>query len=272
MISRVVVVIGVVIKVLVMMTLGMIGVEGWLLRDLPTPAFVVDMDSLQRRVDAHSGSKRSPIPPLILPNNKRFLSPTNLNDCPYKFIPNGIPLDTFTCDSTDAIYYFHSSVISSQQEPNILAHIDLKPFQYSSSSLTTTTTSTLATTTTTTTTLLATLVLGLNNHHVGSYYWARSAGTGASMEAPGVCCTNDGILCWESMNGPMECNSNDGKRSEWVTFLLPGDTVQLLPADPEDALFQYLNMVNGNKVYGVSSQGRPLGSEPRVVCEWIIQL
>ncbi|OEU11335.1 hypothetical protein FRACYDRAFT_245645 [Fragilariopsis cylindrus CCMP1102] len=29
------------------------------------------------------------------------------------------------------------------------------------------------------------LVMGINNHHVGSYYWARSVGIGASMEAPG---------------------------------------------------------------------------------------
>ena len=29
------------------------------------------------------------------------------------------------------------------------------------------------------------LVMGINNHHVGSYYWARSVGMGASMEAPG---------------------------------------------------------------------------------------
>ena len=256
-----------IVSIVLTITFGGIGAEGWLLRDLPTPAFVVDMDSLQRRVDAYTGFKLSPIPPLILPNYKRCIVPTKFKDCPHQFMQNEIPFDTFTCNSTDAIYYFHSKVISSKQkqDPNVLAHIDVKPFQYSSSPLTTTTT-------TTATKPLATLVLGLNNHHVGSYYWARSAGAGASMEAPGICCTNDGILCWESTNGPMECNSNDGKRSEWVTFLRPGDNVQLLPAYPEDALFHSLTVHNRTKVFGVSTQGRPLGSEPCVVCEWSFQL
>jgi len=89
------------------------------------------------------------------------------------------------------------------------------------------------------------------------------------MEAPGVCCTDDGILRWESPGGPQECNSNDGKRSEWVNFLRSGDNVQLLPSDPEDALIQFIN--KRGSVFGVSSTGRPMGSEPQVVCEWTIQ-
>ena len=85
----------------------------------------------------------------------------------------------------------------------------------------------------------AELVLGLNNHHVGSYYWARSAGSGASMEAPGVLFDmngSSGVLRWEKEGGPIECNSNDGKRSEWVNFLRAGDTVQLLPFDVDDTI------------------------------------
>lgn len=89
------------------------------------------------------------------------------------------------------------------------------------------------------------------------------------MEAPGVRCTDDGILCWESPGGPQECNSNDGKRSEWVNFLRSGDNVQLLPSDPEDAIIQFIK--KRGRVFGVSSTGRPMGSEPQVVCEWTIQ-
>jgi hypothetical protein len=58
------------------------------------------------------------------------------------------------------------------------------------------------------------LALGLNNHYVGGYYWARSGmGAGSSMEAPGVTfCSEKGQLQWGDQN------SNDGKRSEWVEF------------------------------------------------------
>jgi len=129
------------------------------------------------------------------------------------------------------------------------------------------------------------LVLGLNNHHVGSYYWARSAGAGSSMEAPGVwygrsnssnSSNNDrgnmgGVLRWLDDNGPTACNSNDGKRSEWVNFLRKGDTVQLLPSDGQDAILEFHNRYGGrveSRIFGISSEGRPMGSEPRVVCEW----
>lgn len=77
-----------------------------------------------------------------------------------------------------------------------------------------------------------------------------------------------GTLRWEDEGGPMECNSNDGKRSEWVNFLRVGDTVQLVPmgTSGEDSLLAFLKKFGC--VYGVSSEGRPLGSEPAVVCEW----
>ena len=109
------------------------------------------------------------------------------------------------------------------------------------------------------------LVLGLNNHHVGSYYWARSAGFGAAMEAPGVRLIDGTTLEWDS-GSPFVSNSNDGKRSEWVNFLRPGDQVQLQPENP---LAQALHLLPC--VYGVSTQGRPLGSEPVVVCRWTLQ-
>jgi len=117
------------------------------------------------------------------------------------------------------------------------------------------------------------LVLGLNNHHVGSYYWARSAGSGSAMEAPGVqlsysASEDSCFLKWENDEGFTECNSNDGKRSEWVAFLRPGDTVQLLPS------LSTLERVLDKgcwRVYGISSKGRPLGSEPAVVCEWKLE-
>eukprot|EP00520_Triparma_pacifica_P019614 CAMPEP_0118642678 /NCGR_PEP_ID=MMETSP0785-20121206/5961_1 /TAXON_ID=91992 /ORGANISM="Bolidomonas pacifica, Strain CCMP 1866" /LENGTH=131 /DNA_ID=CAMNT_0006534241 /DNA_START=302 /DNA_END=693 /DNA_ORIENTATION=- len=73
------------------------------------------------------------------------------------------------------------------------------------------------------------LALGLNNHYVGGYYWARSGlGIGSAAEAPGVVVdVSNGKLMWG------ELNSNDGKRSEWVEFLKEGDQVQLGVKDPK---------------------------------------
>jgi hypothetical protein len=88
---------------------------------------------------------------------------------------------------------------------------------------------------------------------------------GAGMEAPGVE-LHDSCLLWESASGFADCNSNDGKRSEWVNFLRTGDQVQLKAEIDEVAslLFQH-------SIYGVSSRNRPLGSEPIVVCDWILE-
>jgi hypothetical protein len=115
------------------------------------------------------------------------------------------------------------------------------------------------------------LVLGLNNHHVGSYYWARSAGAGAAMEAPGVMVSDTSALQWQSNEGFIECNSNDGKRSEWVNFLQKGDTVQLLLVmlqEDKQLPDKETSILQGLPVFGVSSKGRPMGSEPEVVCKW----
>jgi hypothetical protein len=125
------------------------------------------------------------------------------------------------------------------------------------------------TTTTNTTTVDAHLVLGLNNHHVGSYYWARSAGGGAAMEAPGIALRGGNRLEWESSSissSFTDCNSNDGKRSEWVNFLTVDDQVQLRPhnLDASISLFR-------DNVYGISSAGRPLGAEPMVLCRFDVE-
>jgi hypothetical protein len=143
----------------------------------------------------------------------------------------------------------------------------------------------------------AKLVLGLNNHHVGGYYWARSAGAGSSMEAPGVsfgysCSSSStssdrgGLLHWTDANGPRACNSNDGKRSEWVNFLRLGDTVQLVPTNGQESILQFVQrygslqptsnvdddalLISSTRIFGISSHGRPMGSEPEVVCVWTL--
>ena len=129
----------------------------------------------------------------------------------------------------------------------------------------------------------ATLVLGINNHHVGSYYWARSTGIGASMEAPGVVfdCQDHksthkrGILRWGEEEGPTKCNSNDGKRSEWVNFLRIGDQVQLIPKCNQDSIMSFLNYYDriglDSQIYGFTSRNRPLGSEPVVQYRYTTQ-
>jgi len=140
----------------------------------------------------------------------------------------------------------------------------------------------------------AKLVLGLNNHHVGGYYWARSSGAGSSMEAPGVSfgysgssntsSNRGGLLHWTDANGPRACNSNDGKRSEWVNFLRLGDTVQLVPTNGQESILQFVQrygsqqptsnvdddalLMSSTRIFGISSHGRPMGSEPEVVCVW----
>jgi hypothetical protein len=143
----------------------------------------------------------------------------------------------------------------------------------------------------------AKLVLGLNNHHVGGYYWARSAGAGSSMEAPVVSfgfigssssssrsSNRGGLLHWIDANGSRACNSNDGKRSEWVNFLRLGDTVQLVPTNGQASILQFVKQfgslqpssnvddgalqISSARIFGISSHGRPMGSEPEVVCEW----
>lgn len=268
-----------------------------LLQDLPTPSFLIDLQAVQRNL----GHPEAPIPPIALPSASCCLVPRrlpakgddlnqdNLDAPPFHphtfdldlqprtlFVEDGTRTDTPPPTSSsnaagEVCYgYIHTRVVQSRSEPA-------------------TTTTTPATTTQrnkrpaadppstnnflaqldaiTTDDVPAHLVLGLNNHHVVSYYWARSAGAGAAMETPGIVFDGrTGILQWESESGFTDCNSNDGKRSEWVNFLRVGDSVQLRPHRPEQALLCFLD--SGRGIYGVSSAGRPLGSEPVVVCEW----
>jgi hypothetical protein len=92
------------------------------------------------------------------------------------------------------------------------------------------------------------------------------------MEAPGVIAVQDATtssvqLRWASQEGYTACNSNDGKRSEWVRFLKENDQVQLRPHNFESMVrlktFQ-------EYIYGVTMLGRPMGCEPVVVCQWRI--
>jgi hypothetical protein len=208
-----------------------------LLSDVPTPAFILDVQFLQFQL----GSKTAAIPSLILDNQLLVPIETTAN-CSHSFDSAALPFDALQRAIPPGLFYLHSKVIQSRSGDH-LAVLDLPPKTH------------------------AHLVLGLNNHHVGSYYWARSTGAGAAMEAPGVILTHESALQWNSLQGFPECNSNDGKRSEWVGFLKVNDQVQLLPHNPVDALTLYTD-----RVYGVSNQGRPLGSEPMVVCKWQVAL
>jgi hypothetical protein len=111
------------------------------------------------------------------------------------------------------------------------------------------------------------------------------------MEAPGVSFgsgsnsmtsikSDRGLLRWINDEGHEACNSDDGERSEWVIFLRRGDTVQLVPANCQHTIQQFrerfgrrltgetCDVASPIRVYGISSKGRPMGSEPEVVCEW----
>jgi hypothetical protein len=233
-----------------------------LLSDLSTPAFLVDVQVLQQHLDSVSKSANTPIPPIDLFGRKKILVPVPMKDldkndnCPHSFDENATPL--LDVLSTPGLCYIHASVVTPQddtknQNAAFLATLDLLP------------------------NVAAELVLGLNNHHVGSYYWARAAGAGAAMEAPGVVLdAESATLQWESEQGPIACNSNDGKRSEWVNFLRVGDQVQLRPLqlNAQDVLARYANTnlnPTPSRIFGVSSKSRPMGSEPAVVCEWRIE-
>ncbi len=246
--------------ILIMMTAFQLQTPGaslTLVSDLPTPSFIVDMDMLRKATSSN-------YVPLYLPNYKRTIFPYSLDSD--QILANSdlsTVGDAYNVQKYDgqisALGYFHASVTRSRDEKevgNFLAQLDLG----------------------TNLGAQAQLVMGINNHHVGSYYWARSAGMGASMEAPGIsfgASENDnvsGVLSWQG-KGPLDCNSNDGKRSEWVNFLRVGDLVQLLPTSFEDGIMSFVESFQGNsndncRVYGFSSQGRPLGSEPVVVCQW----
>ena len=108
------------------------------------------------------------------------------------------------------------------------------------------------------------LALGLNNHYVGGYYWARACiGMGTAMEAPGIVFDpQTGKLSWT------ETQSNDGKRSEWVEFLKVGDQVQLGVRSMEllPSLQASIGGEGGSlEISVVSARDVPKGAEPRVI-------
>jgi len=121
------------------------------------------------------------------------------------------------------------------------------------------------------------LGIGLANHHVGGYYWARGMGMGASLPAHGV---NFGLsddmkvgrLFWKKRGPGMDAmetteessNSNDGKRSEWADFLSVGDTVQLIPYQTSEVLCSS----KFDTILGMRRIGRPLGADPIVERIW----
>jgi hypothetical protein len=284
-----------------------------LLSDLPTPAFLINIDFVQqqqRRRDRHHPI----ISPILLPSSRQTLVPVKIEGvtCPLILLDQQLQQQ---CDDADedlvncaGTCYWHASVVRSRGDHDndssstFLAEIDLPTNIMTESSSSTLSSS-----------LPAQLVLGLNNHHVGSYYWARSAGTGAAMEAPCIqllvdtvgsdksdstcsCCC---CLHWASTQGPMACNSNDGKRSEWVYFLRPLDQVQLIPLQAEQSILQWITAKKLNdddptlqaksaraadadessstsfsslgRIFGVSNYKRPLGSEPAILCEYKLQ-
>mmetsp|Transcript_28453 Transcript_28453/g.57242 ORF Transcript_28453/g.57242 Transcript_28453/m.57242 type:complete len:278 (-) Transcript_28453:71-904(-) len=241
-----------------------------LLSDVPTPSFIVDLQAL-RRIAEPPLNDNGDIPSIRCPKNNLLLQPISNTKRNNKVMDCQFP----TVEGQQAIGYLHTTVtrgrddaIPDEDEPisTFLAEVDLDPTLCRND---------------------AHLVLGLNNHHVGSYYWARSAGAGSSMEAPGVGygssqSNSKGVLRWLDEGGPTACNSNDGKRSEWVNFLRRHDTVQLLPNDGQDTLLEFykrqsLSRIDedrkgeentSTRIFGISNEGRPMGSEPAVVCEW----
>jgi hypothetical protein len=214
-----------------------------LLSDLPTPCLVLDISLLQRHCAA--------LPPLEFPSD---------SDGTILLLVPHDPVSHLDIDATAPpvalvrdVAYVHTTVTRGKQpgddpSTSFLAQLDSPPHIQD----------------------VTQLVLGLNNHHVGSYYWARSAGAGAAMEAPGVMVSETSCLQWKSNEGFIECNSNDGKRSEWVNFLQKGDTVQLLLLlqKPEQISDKETSILKKLPIFGVSSKGRPMGSEPEVVCKW----
>ncbi len=254
-----------------------------LLCDLPTPSLVIDLLALQKKVTGCASRD---------PNSKKRLAwkPPSIQAQDNQRVPSNILLDPMPLDgfswfdttttnmnaeesvmsslwTTEGICYLHTRVTRAREDCNpdedpdtFLAEVDLlqkhmQPVDLSEPQKKMEP---------------PTLVLGLNNHHVISYYWARSAGAGAAMEAPGIVYNpQGGQLRWKSRTRTDD-NTNDGKRSEWVNFLRVGDAVQLVP-HPSSVPDVLSAVCLAGRIYGISSQGRPLGSEPGVICHWQLQ-
>jgi hypothetical protein len=268
---------------LMLLTTACCGIDALVfLRDVSTPSFLIDVQAMQRSMHdpmkatygSMTATRYIPPSPLIVPN--QMIAPCKASTYTIgapdtdRFLLG--PMDLFDDDKNDTVTasgiiccgYVHCSVTQSFIDSD---GIDVVELDLPSRLLGDVECSELQ------------LVLGVNNHHVGSYYWARSAGSGAAMEAPGIVLSHAGggasdsvttsdrntVLQWQS---PclVDCNSNDGKRSEWVRFLRPGDQVQLRPLTSRATRI----LLEQLPLYGISLAGRPLGSEPIVVCEYSI--
>jgi len=272
---------------------SVVKVDGWqpqtLLSDVETPAFLIDVRELNKigpsATDSREKHDKRSIFPILTPQMgsqsntlsgsspyQTLLRPINLDPAsPYILSQDRIATDGEHALARLGVCYIHTSVTRARdkrrlhdESESFLAELDLKTNDRTTDEGQDVLSS-----------IDAKLVLGLNNHHVISYYWARSAGGGSCMEAPGVALV-DNRLEWENQSSFTDCNSNDGKRSEWVAFLRPGDTVQLVPRNPVSTLWKFLGdggdeVSLASRVYGISTVGRPLGSEPAVVCQWALE-
>ena len=268
------------------------------LSDITRPAFLIDLRAVQRaywtKLPTEAVGTTSdidetsvPIPPILLPQSQDVLVPYPMNGyetcdasatCSHTFDQtlDAVDILHMNDDGDTCFGYIHCQVVkplpSLSDDVTFLCQLNLNPTTFveepCDSSMGSSNSWTVAP---------AHLVLGLNNHHVISYYWARSAGSGAAMEAPGVIVVNDVVTAapssssvqirWASPEGYTACNSNDGKRSEWVQYLKEGDQIQLRPNNFETIVH---SEALRHSIYGITMLGRPLGSEPRVVCRWNI--
>ena len=261
------------------------------LSDIARPALLIDLRAVQRAywtklkdmgTTSFINEYSVPIPPILLSQSNDVLvpcpwngSPANsMTDSPHTLDTMADPVDILQMECDDSVGdiclgYIHCQVDKSSQshvnDNTYLCGLNLNSTVFaeenSSEGISI---------------APAHLVLGLNNHHVISYYWARSAGGGAAMEAPGVVVVYDAAtsstsspvqIRWASPEGYAACNSNDGKRSEWVQYLKEGDQIQLRPNNVEAIL---RSATLRESIYGITMSGRPLGSEPIVVCKWNI--
>ena len=259
--------------------------RGSLLSDLPSPSVLIELDLLERFLAEQE---------IVMDNNSNNVCDDFLRD-PSQYLTKESIHQNSTLQELGGSVYVHTSVISTQDRDEyvqehggsgkhlIICQVDATPQLLHGAGG-------------------AYLGLGLANHHVGGYYWARSMGIGASLPAHGITFgvnprlgdstrmedredaeLQGGYLYWKT-RGPgadakaptsESSNSNDGKRSEWADFLKVGDTVQLVP---KNAAFMVLDTPNNEDyqeaeqpfrtLIGMRRTGRPLGADPIVADIW----
>lgn len=217
-------------------------IPGDLLSDLPTPSLLIELSLAEGTIDSDSSISFEDI----------------LNDPTKNNLLNGsVFVHTQITDTSvrDAITQQQGSGKS-----HIICQVDVSPKLIPAG---------------------AYLGIGLANHLVGGYYWARGLGMGASLPAHGVFLSSyddeseneeHGELYWKKRgpgrdakeNTEESSNSNDGKRSEWADFVMVGDTVQLVPENATEVL----SSSHFSTLLGVRRIGRPLGADPIVEKIW----